>query len=112
MSSEATCPSCGSTDLATHEVDQRSIHRCTACRQVWYSGRTWTGGFLSVADDIADAVCRDGRHDIHYEILINSYFKRTADRSPREQIEAWAKLNYLRAHFLGSIVRFERRADL
>jgi hypothetical protein len=66
-----------------------------------------------VADDIADGVCRDGQHAVHYDILINTYFKRTEgdDRSSRAQIESWAALNYLRASFRGSMVHFERRAD-
>lgn len=113
MSSGEPCPRCASANSATHQVDERSIHRCISCWHVWYTGRSWTSGHLSVADDIANGVCRDGHHVVYYEILINTLFKRTEadDRSPREQIESWAALNYLRASFGGGMVRFERRAD-
>lgn len=82
------CERCNSSNVAVSTVDDREMYRCSGCRHQWYSHRKTTGPYLSVVDEIADAVANRGAYEIDVEILLNTIWP---GESFDQEIERWCK---------------------
>lgn len=95
------CQNCTSRSIESIIIDNRKMHECKDCGNIWYELFTGIGPYDVILHDITNDIEKEGVHEIFTEVLLNTAF-RTDSReglSFQDKLKNWVNINKLKYEF-------------